>query len=88
MTGTEEKKEGGLYCFLNGDRACGPDCMAYETPPQHKDFVGKQWAHCLLLVNAHRTGKHLTILAQFSDTLLSLKQDEARLKQPPPPPVR
>lgn len=83
-----EPKETGLFCFISPDRVCGADCMAYSDPPNHKDFVGKQWAHCLLLVNTHRAGKHLTVLASHADTLLNLKQDEARTNQPPPPKVR
>lgn len=75
----------GLYCFLNPERACGADCMAYETPPNYKDFIGKQWARCVLLVNAHRVGKHLPILAGSLGTLVTQEQDKARMPQPPPP---
>lgn len=89
-TDKEEKEQTstGLFCFLNSDRACGADCMAYEAAPTHKDFMGKQWANCMLLVNIHRTGKHLTIIAQSTDALLTLKRDEVRTQQPPPPAVR
>jgi len=58
--------------------------MAYEQPPQHKDFVGKQWASCMLLVNAHRTGKHLTIVANQLDTMVKMKEDQMRSPLPMP----
>lgn len=79
-----ERKGTGLYCFINPNRACGPECMAYENAPSGKDFLGKQWANCLLLVNVHRTGKHLTILAGSVDSLVVSKQDEARRLTPLP----
>jgi hypothetical protein len=60
----EDKRESGLYCFINADRRCGADCMAFlNPPPQDQDYQGQQWACCMLLVNAHRVGKHLVILA-------------------------
>lgn len=77
------KEESGLFCFLSPDRACGPDCMAYDSPPLHKDFVGKQWAHCTLLVNMHRVGKHLTVLANTIDNI-DRRQDNSTRIQPPP----
>lgn len=83
------KEEGtGLYCFMDSSRPCGPECMAFGEPPQQKDFTGKQWANCMLLVAAHRTGKHLTILAQTVDELRKRSEDNLRVNQPPPPPVR
>lgn len=56
--------DGGPLCFINNTRVCGPDCMAFlPQAPSGDDYKGEQWAHCHLLVNAHRSGKHLTILA-------------------------
>lgn len=82
----------GLYCFLNNERPCGPDCMAYTERPDSPEYLGKQWAECLLLVNAHRVGKHLTILASVGDALYKKTKtqaaDEQRLNQPAPPRVK
>lgn len=62
---SDEEKGNGLFCFLDQGRPCGPECMAYLThPPSGPDFQGQQFANCLLLVNAHRTGKHLVVLAR------------------------
>jgi hypothetical protein len=66
--------------------------MAYITPPAGPDYVGQQWAHCILLVNTHRVGKHLVILAdavgqQVKKSVTALA-DAARANQPPPPTVR
>ena len=56
----------GAACFLAQDRICGPDCMAYlPQVPEGPAYVGEQWAHCLLLVNAERAGKHLVVLASI-----------------------
>jgi hypothetical protein len=78
-----------LVCFKDKTRVCGPDCMAYITRPTGDDYRDQQWANCLLLVNSHRTGKHLVILAdavskqaQKAATALA---DAARTNQPPPP---
>jgi len=74
-------KEGGLSCFISQDRVCGPDCMAFlPQVPEGKDFLGEQWAHCMLLVNAHRTGKHLVIIASEQ----SKTNAEARRSKPAP----
>jgi hypothetical protein len=59
----DDKPGNGLVCFKNMDRPCGPDCMAYLThPPTDKDYTGKQWANCKLLVDGHKVAKHLTLL--------------------------
>lgn len=56
----------GLFCFRNDMRPCGPSCMAYTTTaPKGPDYLGVQWAHCMELVNMHRTGKHLAIIAEL-----------------------
>jgi hypothetical protein len=87
-----KKAEDGLFCFKDGARACGSDCMAYIHPPEGPDYKDQQWANCLLLVNAHRSGKHLVILADVTAKLLNHTRnkaaDEARTNQPAVPPVR
>lgn len=82
----------GLACWRQLDRPCGPDCMAFTKPPEGQDYQGQQWANCMILVNNHRTGKHLTIIAQGIGELVKLRKNEkadaARANQPTPPGVR
>jgi len=82
----------GLICFLNDARPCGADCMAYIERPDGPDYVDQQWANCMLLVNAHRGGKHLVVLASVGADLCKAARveaaDRARLYQPVPPAVK
>lgn len=88
-TKEEPEDKSGLYCFKDHSRPCGADCMAYIDPPEGPDYVGKQWARCMVLVNGHRTGKHLTILAnvcgQLERGLATANADARRANQIPPP---
>ena len=81
-----------LFCFLDHERICGADCMSFVGPPDGPDFKDQAWSRCLLLIAAHRAGKHLTVLAaQGSELLKHLKisaADIARKNQPPPPTVK
>lgn len=87
-----EEPPGALYCFLNDTRECNASCMAWTPPPDGPDYKDKQWASCHLLVNAHRGGKHLVVLAQVGSELAKTARDEAadraRTGQPAPPKVR
>jgi len=82
----------GLYCFLNEERVCNAACMAFTEPPEGADYKGQQWASCMLLVNAHRGGKHLVVLAATAGEIVKKAKTEAadreRLNQPPVPVVR
>jgi hypothetical protein len=71
----------GPACFLDQSRICGADCMAYLTkPPEGQAYQGEQWAHCHLLVNVDRTGRHLGIIT----TLVRNQQaDQMRAQQAP-----
>jgi hypothetical protein len=88
----KEDDPNGLYCFLNMARPCGPDCMAWQMPPPGVDYQDQQWASCMLLVNAHRGGKHLVVLAASASELVHKAKNETadrlRAQQPPPPAVR
>jgi len=78
------KEKNGLYCFKDQARACGADCMAFLThKPEGPDYRD-QWAHCMVLVDQHRSAKHLVILAQGATVLLKQNQDRARTSQAPP----
>lgn len=91
MVDAEPTRKNGLICWRDKDRPCGADCMAYVEAPVGPDYQGKQWANCLVLVNEHRTGKHLTILSQVGGELVRVRKteaaDRARAAQPPPPRV-
>ena len=80
----------GLYCFIAAHRECGPACMAYSPAPEGPDYKDQQWATCMLLVNAHRLGKHLVVLASTVDTVrkqLNLAAaDSARTRAQSAPP--
>ena len=83
--------EGSTCCFLNSERVCGPDCIAFIPQiekPTHSDFIGKEWSKCHILINLHRGGKHLVILAEAAGNLVgSLKKQSAdaqRTNQPEP----
>lgn len=74
MNSPTDPKNQGLGCFLDRSRVCGPDCMAYVPPiekPESVDYIGKEWAKCHLLINVHRTGKHISILTITANELLS-----------------
>lgn len=87
-----EEGKSGLFCFIDHTRPCDVTCMAYCDPPEQPDYEGKQWAHCHLLVNVHRGGKHLIVLAQVGGELVKKSKieaaDKARLNQPTPPVVK
>lgn len=56
----------GPACFIDQSRVCSTDCMAHLTaPPQGAAYQGEDWAHCLLLVQAERVGRHLPILVDI-----------------------
>ena len=78
-----------VRCFLDADRGCGPDCMAYLTnPPTDPDYRDQHWARCHLLVNVHRGGKHMVHLAMIGSQML--KKHEPGPPNPndiPPPKV-
>ena len=89
----KEKTANGLYCFKDMTRPCGADCMAYQLEKPEGPDYRSQWANCSILVNEHKSAKHLIIIAQGVTTLLKQGQDRIRTSQAPPggnipPPVR
>ena len=79
---------GGAACFKDQQRICGPDCMAYLThPPTSPYYEGEMWAHCHVLVNHDRIGRHLVIVANTLGRLGSQSarsHAEAQRNQPGP----
>ncbi len=87
--GSRVPSEGNeLYCFRDSVRVCGPDCMAFLAfVPEGDDYKSQPWAHCRLLVDSHRTAKHLVVLTQNANKIAATLSNEAadRKRQPIPP---
>lgn len=93
MSPDEKNEKQELYCFMNQGRLCSAECMAFETfAPEGEDYKNKPWANCMVLVNTHRIGKHLVVLASGAGKLFNLlsteSADRKRTNQPPPAPPR
>ncbi len=58
-------------CFLQQERICGPDCVAYneDTATTSREVANQPLAHCHFLLNLHRIGKHAVITAQAVSAL-------------------
>lgn len=54
----EESRPNGLYCFIDGERPCGPDCMSWTTEPFEAASLSIQQRSCVLLVAAERLGRY------------------------------
>jgi hypothetical protein len=54
----DDPDKNGLICFLNTDRQCGADCMAYTTIASESPYLNEQQKHCVLIVGAERLGRH------------------------------
>lgn len=50
--------ETGLFCFLNIDRPCSAECMAYVTTESESPALSDQQKRCTLLVAAERLGRY------------------------------
>lgn len=89
MSDSQDKPDDKLLCFLNKDRFCGPDCMAYKTIPDDNKQLDKGQQHCVLLSAIERTGRSTNIIAQLIDTILKrdkTKDADAKRGSPPAPP--
>lgn len=67
-----------LYCFLNGERACGADCMSFRTIPDKNTQLDDAQNHCILLGSIERSGRSLNILAAVAGKKAKEAQDAAR----------
>jgi len=90
-------EEGDIFCFIDHSRPCKPECMAHTVfPPEGKDYDRQQWAKCMILVNGHKVGKHVVVVAQKAHELLisadsllrflKIKKADDQRGGPPPPP--
>ena len=54
----DDPDKNGLICFINMDRPCGADCMAYTTAEGESPYLNRQQNHCALIVGIERLGRH------------------------------
>jgi hypothetical protein len=69
-----------VYCFLDRERVCGPECMAFLTHPRQSNSseLSDLQAHCTLLTGMDRLGRNITIIAS---TLTGKARSEAIKEQ-------
>lgn len=48
----------GLMCFINMDRQCGHDCMAYTTQGSESPTLNDQQKNCVIVVGLERLGRY------------------------------
>jgi hypothetical protein len=66
--------ETGPICYRDPIRVCGPDCIAYLAQvPDGEAYKGEQWAHCHVLVNQDRLGRHAVVLVSLLNKDVSLR---------------
>lgn len=83
-----QQQTGSIFCFRDGNRECGPDCIAFlPTAPQGDPeyLASPMWMRCHLLVNEHRKGKHLVVIASQLGSLLKKIEPRSAPDLPPPP---
>jgi len=81
----------GLYCFLNGERECGPDCMAFLPEPSadKAQTLSLQQRSCTVIVATERIGRFMGGLVQLGlqrqASADKRAQDEERRRSITPP---
>jgi hypothetical protein len=55
---TDDPTVNGLMCFIDRNRECGADCMAFLSEPSESPILGVQQKNCLLIVSAERLGRY------------------------------
>jgi hypothetical protein len=57
----------GLYCFLDRQRECGPDCMAFLPEPSadKAQTLSLQQRSCTIIVSTERVGRFMGGLVQL-----------------------
>lgn len=87
-----EPVKNGLYCFFNGERECGADCMAYTGEPSENKALSMQQRSCVLIVSVDRLGRYLGNLATAAVKMqvkaATDSADRARQAATPPPDPR
>ena len=86
------KTEGGLMCFLDRERECGSECMAFLGFGQEVDsnHLTQQQCRCVLISSAERAGRFAGLIAKvlYDDSVAAKKAhaDEKRAAETPPTP--
>lgn len=66
--------ENELYCFMDHDRPCQADCMAYKTMPDENKHLDPGQQHCVLLDSVEKAGHGLQVLAAVFGTWMKKQQ--------------
>jgi hypothetical protein len=67
-----------VFCFLDKDRECGADCLAYKTVPEQNTELDTLQPHCALIDNVSRGARALWIVAAVAgDWIKGLRRYEA-----------
>jgi hypothetical protein len=77
----DDDTRNGLMCFIDGDRECGADCMAWVTFPSESPYLSEQGKNCAVLVGVERLGRYS---GGIMKTLKNTKEDTARDQQQAP----
>ena len=80
-----EPSTNGLYCFIDADRPCSPECMAYTSQQSESPTLGMQQKNCSLIVGVERLGRFAGGIVQLLKRAQSDAQREAGTKPPPSP---
>jgi len=60
MVETEDR----LYCFINMERPCTAECMAYQlTPKEESPYLDGVQQHCTVLQSLEKTGRGAVVVA-------------------------
>ena len=78
----EVSSDNGLFCFLDADRPCSGECMAYTTALTESPALTVQQKNCTLLVSADRLSRSLLMVAKVNKKQM---EDAARVNVPMPP---
>jgi hypothetical protein len=71
----------GLVCFMNIDRPCGADCMAYAQEDSESKYLSDQQKGCTVLVSIERLGRYA---GGIMKTIKDSQADTARARQVAP----
>lgn len=81
-----DKTDDALFCFMDQQRVCGPDCMSFRTVPDENRQLDKAQQHCVILSSIERTGRSTNILASvLSEHLRHTKVKDADAQRGAPP---
>ncbi len=84
----EDDASSGLVCFIDSERVCGPDCMAFSVAADGGPALSDEQRRCVLLSAVERLGRHSGLaLKAINDAASSAERHRsgrARQNQHPP----